>query len=46
MLLSIHKPGWIGNNSFNEMGTLRGPINAFSSLDYTAIRTTLNKKKV
>jgi len=32
MLPSFHKPGWIGNNSFNETGTLRGPINAFSSL--------------
>lgn len=43
MLPSFHKPGWIGNNSFNEMGTLKGPINAFSSLDYTTIRTTLKK---
>lgn len=25
------------------MGTLRGPINAFSSLDYTTLRTTLKK---
>lgn len=45
MLPSFHKPGWIGNNSLNEMRTPRGPINAFSSLQYTTIRTTKKKKK-